>query len=277
MKKNQDRQMKENGASRCSSGYQLNAEQGRTSRIALHHTVQGIARTGWCVDKLDRAQKLLGLRFSNQDLLKEALTHRSFLLEKKVKSAKIYERLEFLGDAVLNLAVTDFIFRRFPKFSEGDLAKLRANLVNTEVLATLARKLKIGGLIYLSKGESKEGGDKKTSILGDCFEAIVGAIYLDKGIDTAEKFVLKQLKSEIIKQAKREEFSDAKTALQEYAASRFSSSPVYQVVSEKGPVHKKTFFVEVKLKNKVWAKGKGPSKKKAELAAATQALKVLKR
>lgn len=223
-------------------------------------------------EHIARAEEYLGITFDNKDLLKKALTHSSFAYEAGIGERNIYERLEFLGDAVLNFVITDFIFHRFPKLNEGDLAKIRANLVNSQALAALAQQISLGECIFLGKGAELAGGRERTSILGDCFEAVLGAIYLDKGSQSAKEFILKKFRDLILQVASAERFSDDKTALQEYVVARFGVMPDYKIVKEEGPVHKRIFYAEVLISRKIWGKGKGYSKKKAELAAAKEAL-----
>ncbi|RJQ31082.1 MAG: ribonuclease III [Actinobacteria bacterium] len=223
-------------------------------------------------NRLALAQKKLKVTFNNQDLLVEALTHRSYLAENPKKEIT-NEKLEFLGDAVLDLVVTDFIYNNYRKLSEGDLAKLRANIVNAEVLATIAKKLKIGEYIVLGKG-AEHTGRKTDSILGDAVEAIIGAIYLDQGIDKSNDFIIKNFKSIIKSKYKLKDYSDPKTALQERAILKTSQMPIYKIVKEKGPYHDRTFHAEVFIGDKMLASGEGKSKKKAEQQAAAKALRL---
>ena len=226
-------------------------------------------------DKLVKAQKLLKINFSNQKLLKQALTHPSYLSESEKNDT--YERLEFLGDAVLNLVITDFLFRRFPQFEEGSLAKLRANLVNADQLAEIARELGLSDCLYIGKAVEQQGRERqRKSILGDCLEAVLGAIYLDQELKVVKAFILGTFKDVIFEEASKSEFSDFKTALQEYTLSKLGVFPEYRIVAERGPVHDKTFFAEVRIEGRVWGKGDGTSKKRAELASAAEALGALK-
>ncbi len=222
-------------------------------------------------DYINKAEEQLGLIFFNKDLLKVALTHRSFSAETS-KKIEVNERLEFLGDAVLEFVVTDFLYNQYPNLEEGDLAMLRANIVNSEVLAKLAEDIGFGECIFMGKGTELTGGRKQASILGDCLEAILGAIYLDCGITEVKNFILKIFKNEIKKQASKEKYLDLKTNLQEYTMEKLKILPSYRIIQEKGPVHDKTFFAEVIVGGKVWGKGKGKSKKKAEQGAAKEAL-----
>lgn len=225
-------------------------------------------------EQIRRAEKYLKISFSNKELLKTALTHPSFAAESG--SARVYEKLEFLGDSVLNLVITEFIFHRFPKFDEGDLAKLKANLVNIESLAEVASKLRLGECLFMGKGAERSGVREKTSVLGDCLEAVIGAIFLDQRMEVAKEFILTNFKEIIFQEASAKDFSDFKTSLQEYTMEKLQVLPEYKVIEEKGPVHQRIFVTEVRVKEKVFGQGQGPSKKKSEQAAAKVALFKLK-
>lgn len=208
--------------------------------------------------------------FKNKDLFDLALTHRSWVNEHKgVRTSN--ERLEFLGDAILEFIVSKELYSVFPDKEEGYLTALRANLVNTVSLADLARKLKIGPRIFLSKGEEEGGGRDNTSLLADTVEAIIGAIFMDKGIADAENFVKENLLIEMENRA-HQPLKDAKSRLQEYVQSQGLPAPKYQVVEESGPDHNKKFIIEVLVAGKSWAKGEGKSKSSAEQSAAEKAL-----
>lgn len=226
--------------------------------------------------KVKLAEKYLGVTFKDKNLLKTALTHRSFSLISGERIAQVNERLEFLGDVVLNFIITDFIFNQFPQFPEGDLAKLRANLVNTNVLADIGSGMSLGECILLGRGTELTGGRERTSIIADCFEAIIGAIYIDQGIEFIRCFIIDKFESIILASAENSALADFKTSLQELTAQKFGLLPEYKVVDEEGPVHEKIFYVEVLIDGRVRGKGKGKSKKKAEQAAAEEALEFLK-
>ena len=221
------------------------------------------------------AQKL-GLTFTNLDLLVEALTHRSYLNENRTTSGHHNERLEFLGDAVLELAVTHFLFVRFPNKPEGDLTAYRAALVNTYSLAETAEGLGVNDMLLLSKGEKKDTGRARQIILANAFEAILGAIYLDQGFAAAEAFVARTLYSKIDSVLKNRTWQDAKSQFQEVAQEKKSVTPTYKTVSESGPDHDKQFTVAVFLGDKEVARGEGKSKQEAEQAAAQAALDLVK-
>ncbi|HEY4489422.1 MAG TPA: ribonuclease III [Candidatus Paceibacterota bacterium] len=221
-------------------------------------------------DIAERA-KALNLSFNNLDLLEEALTHRSFLNENKTARAH-NERLEFLGDAVLELAVTRFLYDRFPRKPEGDLTAFRAALVNTVSIAESAESIGLNDLLFLSKGESRDTGRARQIILANAFEALIGAIYLDQGYDAAEVFIGKHLYPKIDNVLENRSWQDAKSKYQELAQEREGITPQYRTIEEKGPDHDKLFTVGVYLNDKEIARGEGQSKQEAEQAAARAAL-----
>lgn len=214
----------------------------------------------------------LGLTFNNLGLLIEALTHRSYLNENRTTSGKHNERLEFLGDAVLELCVTHFLFIRFPHKPEGDLTAFRAALVNTYSLAETAEGLGVNDMLLLSKGEKKDVGRARQIILANAFEAILGAIYLDQGYEAAEAFVAKNLYPKIETVIQNRTWQDAKSQFQEQAQEKKSVTPTYKTLKESGPDHDKQFTVGVFLADKEIARGDGKSKQEAEQAAAHAAL-----
>lgn len=214
----------------------------------------------------------LGLTFKNLDLLIEALTHRSYLNENRTTSGNHNERLEFLGDAVLELAVTHFLFTKFPNKPEGDLTAYRAALVNTYSLAETAESLGVNDMLLLSKGEKKDTGRARQIILANAFEAILGALYLDQGYEAAEAFVAKNLNPKIDLVLKNRTWQDAKSQFQEVAQDKKSVTPTYRTLSETGPDHDKQFTVGVFLADVEIARGDGKSKQEAEQAAAHAAL-----
>ncbi len=207
--------------------------------------------------------------FKNKDLFDLALTHRSWVNEHKgLRSSN--ERLEFLGDAVLEFIVSKELYLSFPDKEEGYLTALRANIVNTVSLAEIAKKLDLGSILFLSKGEEESGGRTNTSLLADTVEAIIGAIYIDLGIDDAEKFIKKNLLIDLEARA-TQPLKDFKSRLQELVQSQSLPTPKYQVVEESGPDHDKKFVIEVTVSGKAWGKGEGKSKATAEQAAAKDA------
>ena len=208
--------------------------------------------------------------FSNKLLFETAMTHRSWLNENG-KSRASNERLEFLGDAILEFAVSAFLYDLLPDKEEGFLTAIRANLVNTVNLASIANKLKLGTELYLSRGEEAGGGRENTSLLADTVEALIGALYLDQGLDAARKFIKDALLFDIDDKLSQP-LKDAKSALQEAVQARGLSAPIYEVIEESGPDHNKQFTVSVLIAGEVVATGSGTSKSHAQQQAATAAL-----
>jgi len=215
-------------------------------------------------------EECLGYSFNNKDLIIEALTHKSF------KKAYNNERLEFLGDAVLNLIVGEFLFKKFPKSAEGDLSKLRANLVNEKGFTKLANAINLGDFIYLSDAEERNNGRNKASILSDAFEAIMGAIYIESGLEVLKPIILNLLDKNYEDITLDNLFSDYKTALQEVTQSMFGVIPVYKLESATGPDHLKEFELSLWIADKNYTTAKGKSKKLAQQAAAKVVLEQLK-
>jgi len=214
----------------------------------------------------------LGVRFSDPSIRAAALTHRSYSFEQELDVNN--ERLEFLGDAVLGLVVTDVAYRDFPEMPEGELAKLRAAIVNMSALADVARDLRLGGFIMLGKGEEMSGGRDKASILADALEAILGAIYLDRGLGAARAFIERVFRPRMVAYVRGEGERDYKTILQELASADLHAMPEYKI-SDQGPDHLKEFTATVYLNGKAWGKGIGRSKKEAEQQAAHEAYEKL--
>ncbi|OGM15391.1 ribonuclease III [Candidatus Woesebacteria bacterium RBG_19FT_COMBO_42_9] len=211
--------------------------------------------------------------FANRELLTQALTHRSWVNENpKVRGSN--ERLEFLGDAILEFLVSKEIYERYPDKPEGYLTALRANLVNTQNLAGIAEKLKVGAKLYLSKGEEEGGGRENSSLLADTVEAIIGALYIDQGVIKVYQFLKLHLFSQISEKAKHD-LKDAKSRLQELIQAKGKPAPRYVVTHESGPDHAKSFIVEVVVENQALASGQGKNKSEAEQKAAEMALKSL--
>ena len=217
-------------------------------------------------------ETVIGYQFKNKELLREALTHSSYANERKSKHIKYNERLEFLGDAVLSIVVSDYIFKNCPELPEGELTKLRASLVCEKSLFEFAKKMNLGSYLILSKGERNNGGAERPSILSDAFEALIAAIYLDGGLKQAENFVLPFLKRAAMVVPK---LNDYKTALQEIIQKNPDEHLSYVLVGESGPDHQKRFEVEVHLNSNVIGKGGGRSKKEAEQNAAHEALELM--
>lgn len=223
---------------------------------------------------IEALEHRIGWTFADQALLAQSMAHRSWCAEHLGVDSN--ERLEFLGDAVLGLVVTNHIFGLYPHLAEGELAKLRASVVNAQLLAIVAAELDLGSSVLLGKGEHGTGGRQKNSILADAFEAVIGAIYLDGGWAPAETFILRMLGVRIEAGAEGPGYHDYKTRLQELAARRFETLPAY-AVSESGPDHAKSFVATVKVAAIERGRGEGRSKKQAEQAAAQEAWEVLMR
>jgi ribonuclease-3 len=215
--------------------------------------------------------KKLGLSFSNLELLEEALTHRSYLNEHKTAKAH-NERLEFLGDAVLELATTRFLYDRFPKKPEGELTAFRAALVNTYSIAEVAERLGINDMLLLSRGEARDTGRARQIILANAFEALLGALYLDQGYEVADAFLAKHLYPKIESVVENRAWQDAKSRFQEVAQEKKSVTPNYKTISEEGPDHDKHFTVGAFIGKEEIAQGIGKSKQEAEQDAAKMAL-----
>lgn len=216
---------------------------------------------------------MLDLNFQNPELLKQALLHRSYLNEHPEIKLEHNERLEFLGDAVLELVTTDYLFHKYPNRQEGELTAFRAALVNAETLSDVASKLGFNEHLLLSKGEAKDNGRARQNILANTFEAIVGALYLDQGYEAAKIFITKHLLPLTDPIVDKNLWQDAKSLFQEKAQEFNNVTPSYKVISELGPDHEKIFTVGVYLNNVLVAEGKGPSKQRAEQEAARAGLK----
>lgn len=212
--------------------------------------------------------------FNDSSIFNLALTHKSWVNEHPNQSES-NERLEFLGDAILEFIVSKELYKRFPDKEEGYLTALRANLVNTVNLAEIAQKLKVGSLLYLSKGEEDGGGRNNTSLLANSIEALIGGLYIDGGIVEAEIFIKKYL-FPTIEEKIAKPLKDAKSRLQEYVQAKGLPAPKYEVIEEEGPDHNKKFTIEVKVKDEVWGKGIGKNKSEAAQDAAEKVLKNIK-
>ncbi|MDP3726966.1 MAG: ribonuclease III [bacterium] len=213
-------------------------------------------------------------KFKNQKLFLQAFTHRSYLNEAKEKMES-NERLEFLGDSILSFVVSEFLFKAYPHFPEGTLTNLRSRLVNTKTLAQTANELDFGSLLRLSKGEEESKGRQNQSLLADSFEAFIGALYLDQGIQKVSAFLAEVLLPSAAEFVQKKSFKDAKSLLQEYVQGKKRGSPLYKVLSEEGPAHLRIFTVGVYVQSKLIAQGKGNSKQEAEKQAAELALETL--
>lgn len=222
--------------------------------------------------KLKGFERILGYSFKNREYLYRALTHKSYANERNLPPKEHNERYEYLGDAVLELAISHILMESFPKDPEGELSKIRAAVVNEMQLADVARGIKLGEYMNLGKGEDITGGRDKPSLLSDAYEAVLGAIYLDRGFEKAKKVVRKHF-TEILESAGTEGFyKDYKTRLQEISQSMFRTIPRYKLVREIGPDHRKTFEVNLYIAKDLYGVGRGHSKKHAEQNAARAAL-----
>jgi ribonuclease-3 len=220
---------------------------------------------------LKELEERLGYKFKNRELITEALTHKSS------KNGKNNERLEFLGDAVLDLIVGEYLFDKFPHVDEGDLSKLRASLVNEKGFEKLAKCINLGDYIFLSQAEENNNGRHKASILSNAFEALIGEIYLESGLEVAQRVSLKLLLDAYPKIDLASVFRDHKTTLQELTQATVGETPQYVLVGSSGPDHQKEFEIVVKIANKEIATAKGKSKKEAQQEAAKLAIEVLKK
>jgi len=217
-------------------------------------------------------EKKLNLKFKNKDLLIQAFCHRSYLNENPDFYLAHNERLEFLGDAVLEIVVTKYLYQKYPKKSEGDLTNWRAALVNAKMLSEIAKDLDFNDFLLLSRGETKELGKARQYILANTFEALIGATYLDQGIEACQKFIEKNLIKELARIIEKGLFKDAKSRFQEEAQERAGITPNYKVLEEWGPDHARHFIIGVFLDKTLVAKGEGSSKQEAELEAAKNGL-----
>ena len=219
-------------------------------------------------------EKKIGINFHNKKLLKEAFTHRSYINENRNCGWAHNERLEFLGDAILELVVTDYLFFKYPESPEGELTSYRAALVNTESISEGASLWGMNDYLLLSKGETKDVGKARHYILADTFEAVIGSIYLDQGYETAQKFIAKSLFYKTDEMVKKELWKDSKSYFQEKAQEIEGITPSYSVIKEEGPDHDKHFTVGVFLGEEMVVEGKGMSKQEAEQKAAREALRI---
>lgn len=224
------------------------------------------------VKSLASLEKKIKIKFQDKDLLKNAFIHRSYLNEHSEEKLPNNERLEFLGDAILGLIVSKHLYETYPKSPEGDLTNYRSSLVNAKTLSKSAGSLGLGEYLYLSKGEEATGGRQRQYILANTFEALIGAIFLDAGIDKVNTFIEKNLLVYLSEIIEKKLYKDFKSHLQEKSQEQFSLTPTYKLVEEKGPDHAKTFKIAVLLDKKKIAEGSGASKQEAQQQAAKSAL-----
>lgn len=217
-------------------------------------------------------EKKLGLNFKDKDLLTQAFVHRSYLNENPDFKLNHNERLEFLGDAVLELIVTEELYKQYPEKAEGELTNWRAALVNAKMLTSVAEELGFNDYLLLSRGETKETGKARQYILANTFEALIGSIYLDSGYEVSDKFIKKYLMNKLSEIIQTGSYKDAKSQFQEESQERMGITPVYKVIKEWGPDHQKQFIVGVFLGEEKAAEGQGSSKQEAEEQAAKEGL-----
>ena len=225
---------------------------------------------------VEKLAEKLGIKFNNLDLLKQAVTHRSYLNEHRDYKLEHNERLEFLGDAVLELVVTEYLYANFPN-PEGEMTNWRAALVNGEMLAKISTQLGVEEFLLMSRGESRDTGKARQYLLANAFEAIIGAMYLDQGMDgyeVAKNFILKNVVVELPEIIKNKTYMDPKSRFQEMAQEQVGITPSYKVIEESGPDHAKKFVVGVFLEHDLVAKGEGMSKQEAQRNAAAAGLLV---
>jgi ribonuclease-3 len=225
----------------------------------------------------DDLATILDYSFKDQELLYQAFRHPSYVYEKDNLGVSDNQRLEFLGDAVISLAISHLLMEFFPEMKEGDLSKYRASLVSENGLSCIAQELELGDYLLLGKGEERTNGRKKLSIQSDALEALIGAIYLDGGFVEALRVIAKLFSPSLNRISLDKSINDFKTELQEYSQETFQSTPEYRLEKETGPDHNKTFYVGVYLKGNLMGEGKGKSKKEAEQNAAKEALACLKK
>ena len=218
-------------------------------------------------------EKMIGYRFKSLDLLNAALTHPSYLNEKQIKNQEHYERLEFLGDAVLGLIVCGHIYKEFPHYNEGALSDIKSHVVSEKHLSAISKRMGMGKYILLGAGEARSGGRRKISILANVFESIVGAIFLDGGFESARRYMLRVSRDDIVMHPPNRELSNYKGILQKQCQVFLSADPNYRVISESGPSHKRTFEMEVWVNNRRLGSAVGRSKKEAEQKAALVSIK----
>ena len=217
-------------------------------------------------------EKTAGVTFKDKALLKQAFTHRSYINENRSLKLEHNERLEFLGDAVLELVITDYLYASFKDSNEGELTSLRSALVNADTCSLVAQKLDVNDFLLLSRGEFKDTGRARQYILANTLEAIIGAIYLDQGYDTAKDFIILHVVPLVGSILKKGAWIDSKSLFQEKTQEHLSATPVYKTISESGPDHDKCFTVGVYIGNELCGEGIGQSKQDAEQAAAKDAL-----
>ncbi|MCD8364942.1 MAG: ribonuclease III [Clostridiales bacterium] len=221
------------------------------------------------MEKLQEFQKIIGYKFQHEGLLRQALTHRSYAYERQLKKLYNNERLEFLGDAVLEIVTSEYLYRIHPDWAEGELTKTRASIVCEQTLAFCTRALHLGDYLLLGKGEDHTGGRERKSVLSDAFEAVMGAIYLDGGFEPAKEFISRFVLNDM---EHMQLFYDSKTILQEMVQGQSLGRLSYELVEESGPAHNKKYRIEARIAERAMGCGEGPTKKAAEQEAAYRAI-----
>lgn len=223
-----------------------------------------------------RLEKKLGISFNDKALLKQSLVHRSYLNEHPEYEGGANERLEFLGDAILEFVVSFYLFTHFPHLPEGRLTAIRSALVSTQNLAKTAKKLQLGNFLFLARGE-ESGGRKNPGILGDTVESLIGAIFLDQGLERAKEFIQKTILTRLPEIIKTKSYQDPKSKLQEITQEQYKTLPLYKILKEEGPDHAKIFTVAVFVAGKQMGQGRGGSRQEAEKKAAQKALEKIQK
>ncbi len=226
------------------------------------------------MEKFSAFEKKIKINFKNKNLLKQAFVHRSYINENGGLAISHNERLEFLGDAVLELTVTDFLYQKYPDYTEGELTALRSALVNAVIISSVAESLGMNDYLLLSKGETKDRGKARQYILANTYEALIGAVYMDQGYAAADKFIAQTLLPKTEEIVNKKLWRDAKSLVQEKAQEFVQCTPMYKVLQESGPDHDKHFTVGIYFNKDLIAEGKGKSKQEAEQKAAEAALKI---
>lgn len=227
------------------------------------------------IDELTKSEQQLNLTFGDKTLLQRALTHRSYLNENPDYPLEDNERLEFLGDAVLDFITGEYLYHRFPDMREGELTSLRSALVRTETLAHFARQITLGQCLFMGRGEEDSGGRERPALLCGAFEALMGAIYLDQGLKAVEKIFIPLIKAEVVQILRTKSHRDPKSHFQEMAQGQLKITPTYRSLAESGPDHAKEFTVGVYLNDICYGQGTGPNKQQAAQAAARMAIAAL--
>lgn len=227
-------------------------------------------------NQLKLFQRVIKYKFKNKNLLDVALTHKSHAFERPKQALEWNERLEFFGDSVLGVIISEYLYKKFKNLQEGELSKLKSQVVCAETLRKIAARLHIGNYLLLGKGEERMGGRLQPSTLSCVLEAVIGAVYLDRDIKAAKRFILEVFKTELHDLHKNKEIKDCKSTLQQLSLRRFGCIPHYELVSQDGPEHKKEFVIGVKINGHIYGRGWGFSKKNAEQMAAREALEIVK-